>query len=125
MLHVLRSSLCRPTKAPQASQRHVLTLDALRRLVALLSSQNRSVAEVAARVLASGCSNAEQVLLLPTPLGRSTLLPSRDAAPKHAHAWNANIRASAMVWRCKEIVVNLPWTSLGCSKVLWKRRAGL
>ena len=63
-----------PQQAPQASQRHVLTLDALRRLVALLSSQNRSVAEVAACVLASGCSNTEQVPPGSPILRRWTLL---------------------------------------------------
>jgi hypothetical protein len=44
-----------------ASQSQLLTADALQRLVYLLLSDNRSVAEVAARVLARCCNTKEQV----------------------------------------------------------------
>jgi hypothetical protein len=48
-------------QSPAAPKAHALTTDALQRLVVLLSSDNRSVAEVAARVLARGCETPEQV----------------------------------------------------------------
>ena len=58
-------------QSPLALQTQVLGEDALRRLVGLLSSHNRNVAEVAATVLARGCATPEQVplplLLLTSP----------------------------------------------------------
>ncbi|CAL8464825.1 g4360 [Coccomyxa elongata] len=47
-------------QSPEAPKAHRLTADALQRLVVLLSSDNRSVAEVAARVLARCCEAPEQ-----------------------------------------------------------------
>ena len=112
-----------PTQAPQASQRHVLTLDALRRLVALLSSRNRSVAEVAARVLASGCSNAEQVPLLGCflPLFQTLHFGSADTYTCGREACLRWSVATLRLFGLRDTHLESMW----CSKGLWRRRGGL